>query len=286
MKNSKIRKKLNFKLIFGFFWFLLLLVLVGWGSFKRNEKREMGLDFKIGVVADNGVALVSISNERKMVNVLNLDKEVNLWLPNLGKWEVNGLVKKDLEVDKKTELAEKMFWYNFGFWPDKILFLSSVDEWRKPQVLIKNWGLINWVKYRLSYNKMFLKQEKINGKLKENDLVLDEIMVRDFSESKLNNEDLRVSVFNNTGETGLANFMAKRLEWAGFSVVGADNNNDKMEKCLVVYGNKADLSYGGKMMSNIFDCEKRNSDNLNENEVELYFGDKLAEMIKYSSYFK
>ena len=52
------------------------------------------------------------------------------------------------------------------------------------------------------------------------------------------------------------------------------------------YGNKTDLNYGWKMINKIFDCDKKKDETLNENELELYFGDNLASMIKYSSYFK
>ena len=286
MRNSKIRNKLNIKLIFGIFWFLLLLILVGWGSLKGREKKINGWDFKVGVVADDGLELVSISNERKMVNVLELEKGSALWMPEIGKWRNSEEIKKDLEGEKKIKLAKEIYWYNFGFWPDKILFLDSIEQWSNPIVLIKNWGFVNWLVYRWDYNKMFVKQEKISGNLEDNELKLDEMMMRDFAESRINKEDWRVSVFNNTSESGLANFMAKRLEWAGFSVVGADNNADEVEECLIVYGKKANLSYGWEMINNIYNCEKKSSDNLNENEVELYFGDKLASMIQYSSYFK
>jgi hypothetical protein len=133
---------------------------------------------------------------------------------------------------------------------------------------------------------MLLKQEKINGSLGENELFLDEIMVRDFSESRINNEELRLSIFNNTSEGGLAGFITKRLEWSGFSVVSTDNNEEKVNKCLMIYGNKTDLNYGWEMINKIFDCDKKKDVTLNENELELYFGDSLASMIKYSSYLK
>lgn len=286
MRNFKERKKINAKLIFAIFWLLFLVVIIFFGAWSKKEKKDQNLDYKLGIVADDGVALVSISNERKMVNVLNLDDEVELWVPQGVAWQNNKQIKNVLEKDKKTDLAREMFWYNFGFPTDKILFLNSVNQWDEDSILIKNWGLVNWLKYRWDYGKMFLKKEKIQGKLADNDLFLDEVMVRDFSESRLNNEDLRLSIFNNTSESGLANFMAKRLEWTGFSVVSTDNNGEKIDKCLIIYGNKTDLNYGWKIINQIFDCEKQYNENLNENELELYFGDKLAAMIQYSSYFK
>lgn len=273
----------NVKVLIGILLLFFLGLIIFFGFWSRKEKDE-NLDYKLGIIADDGLTLVSISSERKMVNELIVGKEVKVWIPNGMAWYNNTKIKNILVQEKKMNLAKNVFWYNFGFWPDKILFLSSVDQWRDDGVLVKNLGFINWLKYKSSYRKMLLKSENLKGDLSGNELFLDEIMVRDFSESRLNNEELRLSVFNNTSENGLAAFMTKRLEWTGFSVVSTDNNNEKVDKCLIIYGDKTDLNYGWKMINKIFDCDKRKDDNLNENELQLYFGDNLASMIKYSSY--
>jgi len=283
MKNVKAVKILNLKLFLGVVLLLFLVILILVGFLKKRDKNE-NLDYKLGIIAPDGIALVSISNERKMINVLNLGSEVDVWIPNGMSWYKNTKIKNILEQEKKTDLAKDIFWYNFGFLTDKILFLNSVNDWEIDSILVNNLGFLNWFKYRINYDKMLLKREKIDGSLGENEIFLSEIMVRDFSESKLNNEELRLSIFNNTSEGGLANFMTKRLEWAGFSVVSTDNNEEKIDKCLIVYGDKVDLNYGWKMMNKIFNCDKKYDQTLNENELELYFGDSLASMIKYSSY--
>lgn len=284
MKNIRA-KKINVKLFFGIFLILFLGIAVVFGFLIKREK-DQNLDYKLGIIATDGMALISISNERKMINVLNLGEEVEIWIPNGMSWYNNTKIKNILEQEKKVELAKDVFWYNFGFLPDKILVLDSVNKWSDNSVLINSLGFFNWLKYRKNYGKMLLKQEKINGSLNENDLFLDEVMVRDFSESRLNNEELRLSIFNNTSESGLAGFMTKRLEWSGFSVVSTDNNSEKVDKCLIIYGNKTDLNYGWKMINKIFNCVVKKDETLNENELELYFGDGLASMIKYSSYYK
>lgn len=275
----------NIKLKLGVLVLLFLGVAVFFGFWSKREKDD-NLDYKLGIIAGDGTAIVSISNDRKMINELTLDKEVDIWIPNGMAWYKNTKIKNILEQEKKMDLAKNVFWYNFGFWPDKILVLNSVNQWKDDGTLIKNLGVLGWLKYKINYGKMLLKQEKVSGKLTDNELFLDEIMVRDFSESRLNNEELRLSIFNNTSESGLANFMTKRLEWSGFSVVSTDNNNEKIDKCLIVYGNKTDLNYGWKMINKIFNCDKKKDETLNENELQLYFGDNLASMIKYSSYLK
>jgi len=264
---------------------LVLTVLILIGFLKKIDRNE-NLDYKLGIIANDGIVLVSISNERKMINVLNLGTEVDVWVSQGMSWHNNTKVKNILEQEKKTDLAKDIFWYNFGFVTDKILFLNSIEDWKKNSTLIDYLGFFNWLKYKINYDRMLLKPEKIDGKLMENNLFLDEIMMRDFSESKLNNEELRLSIFNNTNESGLANFMTKRLEWSGFSVVSADNNEEKIDKCLMIYGDKVETTYGWKMINEIFDCDKKYDFTLNENELELYFGDNLASVIKYSTYIK
>ena len=283
MKNAKQERKINLKIFLGIILLLFLTVLILAGFLKKRDKNE-NLDYKLGIVANNGIALVSISNERKMIDVLNLGKEVDVWIPDGMSWYNNTKIKNILEQNKKTDLADDVLWYNFGFVTDKILFLNSVNDWEKDSTLINNLGFLNWFKYKLNYDKMFLKKEQVNGSLSENEVFLNEIMMRDFSESRLNNEELRLSIFNNTSESGLANFMTKRLEWSGFSVVSTDNNEEKIDKCLMIYGDKVEDNYGWKMINKIFDCDKKYDQTLNENELELYFGDNLASMIKYSSY--
>jgi len=283
MRNTKNKKQLNFKLILGLVLLFILAVLVLVG-FLKNKGKDENLDYKIGIVAGDGMALVSISNERKMINVLNLGTEVDVWIPQGISWYNNTKVKNILEQNKKNDLAKDIFWYNFGFVTNKILFLDSVNEWKSNSILIDNLGFFGWLKYKMNYDSMLLKPEQINGNLTDNNLFLDEIMVRDFSESKLNNEELRLSIFNNTNESGLANFMTKRLEWSGFSVVSTDNNEEKLNKCLMIYGDNIETTYGWKMINEIFDCDKKYDQTLNENELELYFDDNLASMIKYSSY--
>lgn len=285
MRNYKILKTIDSNLLLGLLVLFLLLFLILL-SFALHRDKDEKIDHKLGILANDGMALVSISKDRKMINVLNLDKETEVWIPGGMSWYKNTKVKNILEQEKKITLAKDVFWYNFGFFVDKVLILESVDDWRDNFVLIKNLGPFNWIWYKFNYGKMLLNPAKIVGKLDEKHSTLDEIMVRDFSESKLNYEELRLSVFNCTNQSGMAAFISKRLEWSGFSVISADNNDEKIEKCLVIYGNKTDLSYGFRMVNKLFDCDKKYNENLNENELELYFGDSLASMIKYSSYSK
>jgi hypothetical protein len=267
MKKLKNNKK---SIYLGTVAIVLIVVLVLLG------KKKKGVDFKIGVVADDGVALVSISPERKMMNILKLDSESKLWIPEGLGWYRNISVKKILKEEKKTDLIDEVFFYNFGFNPDRIVFLNQSDDWKKKF----------WIRFRLNYNKVLMKEETMKGRIRDQANLFDEVMVRDFSESSLFDEELLISVFNTSEINGLASFVARRLEWLGFSVMTTENlMNEDIGLCLINYGDGVDESLGWEIISETFNkCEKKYDYNLNFGEIELYFGEEFSSMIKYPSY--
>lgn len=251
---------------------IVVLILIGF----LFGKKKRGVDFKIGIVADDGVALVSISSERKMMNILKLDSESKLWISEGLGWYRNISIKKILKEEKKTDLIDEVFFYNFGFSPDKIVFLNQSDDWKKKF----------WLRYRLNYNKVLMKEEIIRGSIRDQANLFDEIMIRDFSESSLFEEELLISVFNTSEINGLAFFIARRLEWLGFSVMTTENlMNQEIGLCLINYGDGVDESLGWGIIDEIFNkCDKNYDYNLNFGEIELYFGEEFSSMIKYPSY--
>jgi len=240
-----------------------------------DNKSEKGADLKLGILGDNGVELVSISTDRKMINVLDLNGEVKLWIPGGLGWYRDSIIKKVLTQEKKINLVDDILFYNFGFKADKILVLKNKADWKKRY----------WLKYRLASNKMLIKEETINKDMATQDDFLSEIMVRDFAETNLVNEELKLSVFNLSEVNGLASFMSKRLEWMGFSVVSIENiTDDNIKKCLVNFGPKVRESNSWNYINELFDCDKKYDANLNDFEVEFYFDDNFSSVIKYPSY--
>lgn len=271
---KKFKRKLGV-----WFWIIsgLLIMLIVLSIFLKLKKSIRGEDFKIAILANDGVAIVSFSPERKMINVLKLDKESRLWIPGGLGWYRNEVIKNLLTQEKQLNKIEELFFYNFGFKPDKVLILSKIDDWKSRY----------WLKYRWLSNKMLFKEETLNRDIKEEENLLDELMIRDFAETKVVKEDLKLSVFNLTNISGLANFMARRLEWMGFSVVSVETLVDdyNIDTCLVKYKLDSKKSFGWKMIDQIINnCQKEYDDNLNNNEVEFYFGDNFSSMIKYPSY--
>jgi len=265
--------KRKWKIILVAFLGLVCIFLIVVGGVKKMS--TSGSDFKLAILADDGVALVSISPERKMINVLKLGDEARLWIPGGLGWYRNAVIKGLLKQEKKMNEVEEIFFYNFGFKPDKVLIVSKINDWKAKY----------WLRFSLNANKMLIKEEVINGDINTQENLLDEVMVRDFSETNLVKEDLKLSIFNLTNINGLANFMARRFEWLGFSVVSTESLVEtKIDSCLVKYGDEVDKSLGWKTINKVINCKQEYDKNLNNGEIELYFDDKFSSMIKYPSY--
>jgi hypothetical protein len=131
---------------------------------------------------------------------------------------------------------------------------------------------------------MIFKDEIIKKDIHQSGDLLDEIMVRDFAETKVVNEDIRLSIVNTTNMDGLADFMANNLERLGFSVISVSGETDNKDGCQIIYGPKVEETFSWNLLKGLFDCPKRMDTNLNEGEIELYFDDKFASVIKYPSY--
>lgn len=264
--------------------FLIVLVILGLigNLFKRNWQGNN--DFKMGVISDKRMELISISPERKMVSVLKINEGVPVWIPGGLGWYKSDSIKKILDQENKRDKLFDIFFYNFGFTPEKISYLSNENDWKRNLFLLKNMGLVRWFKYVINSNQVIIKEDSINNNLVEEKSVLDEIMARDFADSRIVNEELRLSVFNTTAESGLAGFIGRNLEWAGFSVISTESVNEEISKCVILSNDKMKNVYGWTLLKQIFSCDVKESNELNDNEVEIYFGEDYAQMLKYSNY--
>lgn len=254
-----------------FILFLIVLVAGMLIFFLKKSKWDGKGDFKIAVVGGDKIGIVSISPERKMVNTLEVEGEVLVWIPGGLGWYRSDRIKRVVGQERMEKNIDPIFFYNLGFLPDKVIYVEKFEDWKRGR------GIINL------NNQLIYKKEIIKNNLSEDNWLLDEVMARDFADSRLTNDELRLSIINATNEGKLANFIAKRLEWFGFSVVSVDNSETKVEGCLILFGPKSEESLGFEKL-NFFGCEKRADSDLNENEVELYFGDKYTQMLKYSTY--
>lgn len=263
----------RYKILIGVFVIVLLVFLPIIIFFNKNSYK--GSDYRVGIFADNGVAVVSLSRSRKMINFLRVSPEARIWIPGGMGWYRSEVVKKIINQENKKNLYDDVLFYNFGFRADKILFLKDVDNWRG-----KLW-------FRIRLNSLISKNEELDNDVDIKSDWLDKIMMRDFSEANIFNEDLKLSIINVGKEAGLANFIGKNLERMGFAVTSViSDENSEVDGCMVLYGESVEKTYSWNLLKDVFNCNFKKESLLNNNEIEIYLDDKFASMIKYSSYKK
>lgn len=261
---------------------VFIILICAW-FFQRNWRNS---DFKLGIITPNEIALLSISPQRGMINLLTLDGEVEVWLPGGMGWYQSNKINKIYEIDKDIELMRRMFHYNFGFLPEKIMFMPKVDEWRG-WTLVRYLGVVDWLRYVFEQDAWLYKAEKLFRSMEMEKEQLDEILPRDFSDSELLNEEIKISVVNDTEENGLGSFVADRLNWMGFSVMEVRSEMPKKECELMV-----NVSVEGvvkkytDILAKEFKCSLVSNTTLLSNEAVLYLGQNYASMIKYNSYVR
>ena len=205
--------------------FLVILIL-GICFFWLIKRKWHNNDFKMGIVTSKQIALLSVSPGRGMINLLTVAPEVDVWLPGGMGWYPSDKVRKIYETDKNLELINKMFFYNFGFVPDKVAFLEDVSEWRNWS-LVKYMGPIDWLRYVIEQENWLYKTEVVSRGLDFEKEKIDEILPRDFADNELQSGEIKVSVINSTEENGLGSFVADRLNWMGFSIVAVESEANK-----------------------------------------------------------
>ncbi|MGI5840602.1 MAG: hypothetical protein ACOX6N_00020 [Patescibacteria group bacterium] len=270
--------------------YTILLGLVIFGAFLFINYSDLILngvwdgrnDLRLGIVSKDRIAMVSVSLERKMINAIKIEPDVPLWVPKGPSWYRTDRIEKLLTLEKKKDLAFEILFYNFGFISDRVLYLDDLDSWRDAGLAVKELGLVNWLRLRRMSGEMIYKEEAVSKDLKEEAAILDEVMMRDFADNRILNSDIKISIINTSEISGLANFIATKLEWAGFSVIGVESSEKVVDDCLMVKGRTEVGDYSLKVLENLFGCEVEEGNN--QYETELYFGERFAEMLKYSSY--
>lgn len=266
---------------------LLIVAGLAWFGLIKNKSWDGKSDLKLAIIGRESIGMVSISPDRKMINIMKIDGGIPLWLPMGLSWYQTDKVSRLLDLEEnKGELSELMMFYNFGFTADKVFYLNDVDRWRDNKLFIGEFGLINWLKFRQMSSDMIYKEEIIDKNLSEAMIMLDEVMMRDFADGRVLTSDLRINVINTSDESGLANFLGTKLEWAGYSVVGVESGEENVENCLLTTSREYEDDYSIHLLTKLFPCEVVLDDQEGQQEVELYFGGKFAEMIKYSSYVR
>jgi hypothetical protein len=243
-------------------------------------------DFMVATADSSGLSMKTVSKQRGMVNVFEVEGEVPVWIPGGLGWYRSDKLLSILEQEKKTDLLADVFFYNFGFVPNVVTKGDTV--WWRDRSVISKLGLINYLKYVFNHFGLMTKQELVTKTLIEDDEKLGKLIQRDLSNSLVLREDLRLNVYNVSQGNGLGAFMSGRLEGAGLTVIGIDSAEKVIDDpCLFVSSKSGDNWYGVKLAKTVLPfCGQAVDELLGANEVEIYFGDGFSKMINYESYLE
>jgi len=145
--------------------------------------------------------------------------------------------------------------------------------------------MLEWLRYKFFEEEWLFKSEDIGQDLVASNDKLEEILPRDFADSELSTGELKISVFNASGQNALGAFMADRLNWMGFEVMEV-NNAEVIDNCEIMVKNSANkltIKYA-ELLSKLFKCSQISNNSLLDKEILLYLGQNYASMIKYDSY--
>jgi len=264
---------------------LLLLLGLSVKFFRGGER--LGSDVRMLCLSDKSLELVSVSEDRNMINKLKVSGSAKIWIPEgLGWYEVDK-VSRLLKQEKREELLPFMAFYNFGFWPDAYFLNEAGEDCLSTKQLSKVMSWWEILKFKFSQDSYLVKETEVS-ELKEDDYELREELRRDFSETSILNNKIRVGIFNQSDEPGLAVFVGDRLDWAGVDVVSIENSEEELlADCVIRVGSLSTLENGmGQMLRNLWSCREEEKKEILGEEMEIYLNKGWAEVIKYSSYVR
>lgn len=246
---------------------IIVILIVVLGVFLVNKFSWQGVDISILNIVDDKVEMINVSSTRGMVDVYTVEN-MDIWIPNgMGWYPASrlGLIVKD-----DVQLAKKVSFYNFGFWPKHVIL---DQKWNSNKNLLAMLGPVGWLKYRLMLDSWLWRSGAIN--ITE----LAESMPRDLADSEVISTDIKINVVNATGKNGLGNMVADRLEWFGLMVTSVQTFEP--QKTCQIYFDSAKISKNREVantLAKIFECELINRAGL----FEIVLGQDMEEVIKYS----
>lgn len=251
---------------------LLILVILGIRISKLANN-----DFRVAYFDRNGIRLESLSKQRRIKNILIIDKSVGVWVPRGLGWYESDKISRLLQQEDKKELAKEILQMNFGFDAGMIIFDNRNEPW--------------WLKY---FDYLFgyfygilTKEDFLNRQLNDADELLATAMPRDFADSQLIEQSKKISIYNLGDTDGLAGFVARFVEWSGMRVMTVSNLNQNIdfEICKIVSANVNAESITEKTLRRMFpNCQWVEGQSLNDGEIEIFLSDDYARMLNYQSY--
>ena len=270
-------------LIIGGGGLVLVFLLVLCGLIKKSWNGKD--DIKFGIIADNGIEIIVVSPKRRMINYLTIGENVEVWIPKGLSWYKANRIKKILRSEKKENLGEEIFLYNFGYGPDKILYLEKISETDSERFWFDNLGFWGWMRLVGQRDEMVTKKEKIESSLENAGGILDEVMLRDFADNRVLASENKLNVINASDISGLANFVGEKLGWMGITINSLENG-EKYDGVCELKTNEETGIVLELLKRKFWECGFSKSSELSEGEIELVLGEKYASSIDYDSFVK
>lgn len=252
---------------------LLLILLMLWLGVTKIAKN----DFRVAYIDQKGIRLESWSKQRRIKNILTIDKSVGVWIPRGLGWYESDKISRLLQQEDKKELAREILYTNFGYDAGMIFFDGRNEPW--------------WLKYFdflfVYYYGILTKEDFLNRQLTEAEELLATMMPRDFADSQLVEQSKKISVYNLGDSDGLAGFVARFVEWSGMRVMAVSNLNQNIdfEICKIISANIKAETVTEKTLRRLFpDCQWVEGQSLNDGEIEIFLSDGYARMLNYQSY--
>lgn len=247
-----------------------IFLVLTWMSAARHR------DFMIGSIGDSGLFMKTVSWQRGMTNIFEVDGGMPIWIPTGLGWYKSDKVMNILEQEGKLDLVDDVFFYNFGFVPEKIFINQDLESWQ-------GWLWVDWWNF---LSGALTKKEFLDTALVGEKDKLNRLIQRDLADSEILKEEIRWSVYNLTQSNGLGAFMSEKMENLGLTVIGLDSSEKVIDgPCLLVFGESGADVRGSIVLKKILSyCKTEVDGQLNPNEAELYLGDGFSKMINYDSY--
>lgn len=273
----------KYKVVVGVILVLTLIFL--WVSLSKSSW-DGRMDFRIARVSSDGLWLVSVSPERKMVNVVRVDSKAKIWIPGGLGWYQVGVLKKIISQENLYGKWGNILFYNFGFVADKLVVANVGEVWDDWSALTREMGWLGYAKYLWVSKQMLVRNSLINGGGLVSGEILDETMSRDLADSGVLADNIGVAVINNTGASGLASFVSRRLEWSGVGVNSSENGEEKTDGCEFRTNRQEITPVMEKVMGGLMGCKILKQNKSAGGGDELFLGESFAQMINYSSYLE
>jgi len=244
-----------------------------------------GNDWLVVTYGDWGMRVTSWSRLRRVVATTAIPKNVKIWVPGGWGWYESGNLEKVKSLDGRGDLIGRVLFYNFGLVPD--LTVSSRTDLKPEEVLFLRGGG-RWWWWRLDKDNWIEREDKL---LADNSANFwrewDRVAITGYAPvANIKNDAPEWKIYNATGETGLASFLAQRLGWMGVRVSSVGNLDESpVETCEIRLGRGA-KNYNNRMvkkLENLWNCDVKNKEG-SEGGVELVLGKKWADLLKYNTY--